>query len=271
MIETNDLSTHVAGIIPVAGPPFSFNMPWHDSLIPINENYHAIERAVHTAAMAGCNTIWVVLHKETQPLIKQKLGEWVYDPKTVWVPPQTYWNKREIPVYYVAINAKDRNRRDSIPWSCLYGAKVASYVSKKLSKWVLPKRFLIVSPYGVVDESVIESSRQLLRKDKNLLFSHNGKIFLDNEHLPFTFSQEEYLKCSKHFKEIYTGDDRGLNFSDIFNIIDLNKYNNINLGWYYKLTNWQEYRSFISSEHNLLCQRPKYMVTHKWWGFIKDS
>ena len=145
MLETNNFSDHIAGIIPVAGLPLSFNMPWHDCLMPVHEDYHAIERAVHTAAMAGCNTIWVVLHRETQPLIKEKLGEWVYDPKTVWVPPKTYWNKREIPVYYVAINPRDRNRRDSHAWSCIYGAKVASYTSRKLSKWVIPKRFLVVS------------------------------------------------------------------------------------------------------------------------------
>lgn len=271
MIETLDTSTHIAGIIPIAGQPLNFNMPWHDSLMPVHENYYAVERAVHTAAMAGCNTIWVVLHRESQPLIKKKLGEWVYDPKSVWVPPQTYWNKREIPVYYVAINPKDRNRRDSQAWSCLYGAKVASYVSRKLSKWLLPKRFLVVSPYGVVDEKAIESTRDILRGDKNLLFTKNNKTFLDNEHLPFTFCQNEYLKCKKNFSEIYSGDDRDLNFSDIFSGINTEIYDKIDLEWYYKITNWLEYKDFIGSEHNNLCIRPKYMVTHKWWGLIKDS
>ena len=30
---------HLAGIIPVAGQPHDFNFDWHDSLMPIAQNY----------------------------------------------------------------------------------------------------------------------------------------------------------------------------------------------------------------------------------------
>ncbi len=271
MIETNSSSTHLAGIIPVAGLPLEFNMPWHDCLMPINKDYHAIERAVSDAACAGCNTIWIVLHRETQPIIKKKVGEWVYDPTTTWIAPKTYWNKREIPIYYVGINPRDRNRRDSMAWSSLYGAKVASYVSKKISKWILPKKFLVISPYSVVDQKKLDDSRELLKGDNNIMFTHNGKSFIDNEYLPFTFTQEEYEKCRVNFREIYSGDDRHLNFNDIYKPIDLNTYTKIDSDWHYNISTWEGYRRFLGSEHNKIFTRPKYLVTHEWWGFIKDK
>jgi hypothetical protein len=273
MIETSSTSNHLAGIVPVAGQPLSFNMPWHDCLMPIHEDYYAIEKAVNTLAKAGCNTIWVVLHKETQPLIKKKMGEWIYDPETIWKPPNVFFNKVEIPIYYVAINPRDRERRDSQAWSCLYGAKVASYVSMKISRWVVPKRFLVVSPYGVCDEDTIKDSRELLRGTQNIAFTSNGKTFLDNEHLPFTFSSEEYKICKDKFKDDYeyTGKSKLKTFNDIFNPIDLQTYNKVELGWHYNISDWSGYSKFVGSDHNKLCSKPKYMVTHKWWGFVKDK
>lgn len=270
-METNNLSQHLAGIVPVAGLPLDYNMPWHDSLMPIHQNYHAVERAVHTAAMAGCQTIWVVLHRESQPLIKKKITSWVYDPVHVWQKPNPFFSKKEIPVYYVAINPKDRGRRDSQAWSTIYGARVASYISLKISRWVLPKRFLVVSPYGVSCEDSIRDARMELRSTKNVLFSNNGKTFLDNEHLPFTFDADGYKKCREAFKQNYSGTDDNKTFREIFSPIDTKSYNNINLNWFYNISHWDGYSSFLGSEHNKLCVRPKYLVSHKWWGFSKDK
>lgn len=271
MIETNLYSTHIAGIIPIAGIPLDFNMPWDDCLIPVHQNYHAVERAVHTAAVAGCSTIWIISYRETQPLIKKKIGEWVYDPESIWKPPNVFFNKKEIPIYYVAINPKDRRRRDSQAWSVLYGAKVSSYVSMKISRWVIPRKFLVVSPYGVIDEEAIKSSRDIICGQPNIYFESNGKSFLDNEHLPFTFTQQEYEECKKFFIERYTGDETKKTFYDIFSPINLMSYSKIEPKWFYNISTWDGYSKFIGSEYNKLCARPKYMVTHKWWGLVKDT
>lgn len=270
MIETNNYSTHLAGIIPVAGTPLDFNMPWSDCLMPVHQDYHAIERAIHSAAMAGCNTIWVVLYRESQPIIKKKIGEWVYDPESVWKAPNVFFNKIEIPVYYVCINPRDRQRRDSQAWSALYGAKVASYVSMKISKWVIPKRFFVISPYGVIDEECLRSARSVLRGTQNVVFSLSEKTFLDNEYLPFTFSQKEFEDCRRLFKERYTGDETKKTFSEVFEPVDLSFYTKIEPNWFYNISTWDGYSKFIGSEHNKLCSKPKYMVTHEWWGFVKD-
>ena len=270
-METNHLSHHLAGIIPVAGEPLGYSMPWHDSLMPIHKDYHAVERAVHTAAMAGCNTIWVILHRDAQPIIKKKLGSWIYDPTLVWKEPLVFFSKKEIPIYYVAINPKDRKRRDSQAWSVLHGARVASYISLKISKWVLPKRYLVVSPYGVSCEESIREARMELRGKDNSLFTYNGKTFLDNEHIPFTFDAEHYKLCKNQFKAMYTGDDVNKTFYDIFKPMDISKHKKIDLSWFYNISDWSKYSSFIGSEHNKLCERPKYMVKHKWHGLIKNK
>ncbi len=270
MIETNDNSTHLASIIPLSGPPLQFGMPWHDSLMQINNNYHAVERAINTAALAGSDTIWLVMHRGTQPLLRKRIGEWIYDPKSTWVAPNVFWNKKEIPIYYIAINDRDKGRKDSYAWSCLYGAKIASHVSKKISKWLMPKRFLVISPFGIVDDKTIEDCREKLRGDKNIIFSSGDKTFLDNNNLPFTFDQIQYELCNKNFREIYTYKDSRRSFSDIFSRIDLSTYDKVNVQWHHNIDNWDGYRNFIGSKNNLECSRPKYMVARKWWGMVKD-
>jgi hypothetical protein len=265
---TNSYSKHIAGIIPVGHSGTEFNMPWHDCLMPVHEDYHAIERAVHTAAAASVSTIWVVLHRDAQPIIKKKLGEWLYDPNHVWEGERPFFNKREIPIYYVAIHPKDRRRRDSQAWSALYGAKVASKVSGKVSTWTLPKRFLVVSPYGVSSENTIKENREAIHGKSDALFTYNGKTFLDDEHMPFTFSGENYETCRKAIQLGVWDYERP--FSEVFRPMNLEGYNRIELGWHHKITNWQGYSQFLGSPQNSECIRPKYLVQHKWRGLVKD-
>ena len=71
---------HLAGIIPVSGVKSDFNMPWHESLMPIAPGYLAVERAVVECAYAGCDTIWIVCGDDVEPLIRYQVGEVVQDP-----------------------------------------------------------------------------------------------------------------------------------------------------------------------------------------------
>lgn len=270
MLAKNDLKNkhHIAGIIPIAGEPLQFNMPWQDSLLPIHDNYHAIERAVNSAAVAGCNTIWIVARRDMMPMIKKKVGEWIYDPTTTWISPRPFWSKREIPIYYIGIRPRDRKRRDSFAWSCLYGSRVAAWISRKISKWVVPRKFLVISPYGVISEKVLLENRGEIRSSNNIAYSYNGKTFMDDEFLPFTFDENDYIKCRNHFKEIYSGRDTNLKFSEVFAPLKDQRFDKLDPAWYYKLDNWENYKQFISSVHNNECSRPKYLRPHKWHGFI---
>ena len=267
------MSEHVAGVIPIISDAIDFNMPWHTSLMPIGADYNLVERAVHSAALAGCDTIWIVLHRESQPLIRKKLGEWIYDPFYVWRGPNSFEVKREVPIYYVCIRARDRSRRDSQAWSALYGAKIARYVSLKISKWVTPKRYLVVSPYGVMDSETFSASRPLIRGDKNIIYNSNGANFLSNNHMPFTFGHEEWQSCDRMFKDEYIigGDNKTKTWDQVYSSIDTSQYFPVDCRWHHDVSSWNKYHAFLRSEDSLECIRPKYMVTHKWHGLVKDK
>ena len=147
MIETgeqNPSAFHLAGIVPVAGQLLDFDMPWHDSLMPIGKNYLAVERAVLECAWAGSETIWVVCHRDMQPLIKERMGEWIFDPNSLLEKGIfSSQRRRRVPIYYVPIHPKDRNRRDCLGWSALYGALSAYHISRKISKWLIPDKFIV--------------------------------------------------------------------------------------------------------------------------------
>ena len=107
---------HMAGIIPVAGQPLGFNMPWHDCLMPVGNDFLAVERAVYECVMAKCNTIWIVCHAGMQPLLRKRIGDFVYHPKDI-----NYIKEKDIAtrsnILYVSITPSDRDKRDSLGWS----------------------------------------------------------------------------------------------------------------------------------------------------------
>ena len=139
-IEKNKNSFYLAGIVPIAGQPLDFNMPWHDCLIPLSQNYLAVERAVVECAYAGCETIWIVCNDDVQPLIRHRLGDYIQDP--VWLGRKLSSTptaeRKEIPIFYVPVHPNDRDKRDCLGWSVLYGALTAYYISKNMSKWMTP-------------------------------------------------------------------------------------------------------------------------------------
>ena len=174
---------HLAGIVPIAGAQFDFGFEWHDSLMPIEKNYTAIERAVYECAMAGCHTIWIIANNDMQPLIKNRIGEWIQDP--VWYG-RSYdrfpsESRKEIPFYYVPVHPKDRDRRDSLGWSILYGAYVSYTTSYTLSSWLVPHKYYCVFPYGVYDPNEIRDAMSdvfnhpmLLNINTHRKFWHSG-------------------------------------------------------------------------------------------------
>ena len=189
-------SFHLAGIVPTAGPPHDFNFPWHDSMMPLSPNYLAIHHAVMECAWAGCETIWIVCHHEMQPLIRYEVGEYVQDP--VWfnrTHTKHYSESRKtIPIYYVSIHPNDRNKRDCLGWSVLYGANTAYWTSRKMSKWVIPDKYYAAFPYGVYDNRLLRKHRKNISSSKNFILTFIFFIFLSSiisssiYNIPFTSS-----------------------------------------------------------------------------------
>jgi UTP-glucose-1-phosphate uridylyltransferase len=72
--------THVAGIIPVAGLKTDFELDTPPILLPVEAGFTAIQKSVYECALAGCQTIWIVANSDLAPIVRKRIGEWVYDP-----------------------------------------------------------------------------------------------------------------------------------------------------------------------------------------------
>ena len=162
---------HLAGIVPVANLETDFELQTPDVLIPINAGFTAIQKSVFECAMAGCNTIWIVANDDLAPVIRRIVGEWVYDP-IYYSSPVGFSSegRKEIPIYYVPIHPKDRERRDSYGWSVLYGAYSAWKVAFKISKWITPDKYYVSFPMSAYDVYDIRQHRQLINHKTNNFF-----------------------------------------------------------------------------------------------------
>jgi len=291
-------SFHLAGIVPVAAQPLDFNMPWHDCLMPVAQDYLAVERAVYECACAGCETIWIVLHKEMQPLIRHRLGEWIEDP--VWtyaqrkrVDPTARGQNKEIPIYYVPIHPKDRDKRDCLPWSVIQGVSRAYHISKKISRWVVPDKYYVAFPYGVYSPySIRKDYRKLISSHQRFFVQHNGLTVADGEYLGFTLNAEDFVNFRRKIRE-GTGirkpggewennlpvDDellpvedrwsaRHFGLTDVFGDAIVDGANIGPVDWYYNIDNWDGYCDYLGSKEREWIKRPNFAMKYHEFGPI---
>ena len=276
----NVRSFHLAGIVPAAGQKLDFNFPWHDSLQPIGSNYLAVERAVLECAYAGCETIWVVCHDDMQPLIKHRLGDYILDP--VFLQRKRFdsaGEAYEIPIYYVPIHPKDRDKRDCLGWSVLYGALTAYWLSKTISKWVIPDRFYAAFPYGLYDPALVQPFRKNISSKSPFYVSWCGKNVKDNEYLGFTFDGDDFKKCRKFLRKEGTGEFAGFNMDRIpieerwsarffeldkvFNCVKMEGANVLEASWYHNISSWTGLCNFLGSEDRKKLDKPYDIGYHK--------
>jgi len=270
-------SFHLAGIIPVAGPPLDFNMPWHDCLMPLAKNYLAIEHAVQECATAGCETIWIVCHKDTQPLIRERVGEWVFDPASLHKPISGLLYEKRIAIYYVPIHPKDKYKRDCLGWSVLYGALTAYHVSNRISKWLVPDKYYAAFPYGLYPLDIVRANRDKFSSQKTYCLTHNGQSIKNNNYLGFTFDAEDFKACRRTIRKegthMHTSGGEKLPLHERYSarhfsldtvfksaIMD----GEIEVNWYHDVGSWQGYKSFLSSPESELFVRPEKMKYKEW-------
>jgi hypothetical protein len=242
---------HMSGIVPVTGEVLDFNMPWHDSLTPLAQNYLAIEHAVYECACAGVNTIWVVCKEGTTPLIRHRLGDWLYDPVEVDSISKNPRSKikdniRRIPIYYVKLKPVDFQRRESLGWSVLTGAINSFRMSFRVSKWLIPDKYYVSFPYGIYDMSKVRLSRNLFRSSSPYVLTHNGKSVADGLYTGFTFDRDVFVYARREIRKYKTTLD------EIFKSVKLDEPKEIELDWYYPIDSWDNYREYLSSEHAVL-------------------
>jgi hypothetical protein len=271
------MSYHLAGIIPVAGRPLDFNMPWHDCLMPIGKDYLAIERSVVECANAGCETIWIVCRKDMQPLIRHRLGDYVQDP--AWVLRNYEYNKsdhkRPIPIYYVPLHLNDINKRECLPWSILHGAYISRKISSSMSKWLAPDKYYVSFPHGVYFPTEIRKYRNDISSDNPFYLAHDGNTIKQGELLGFTFNYDDYYNIKDYMKnrcyqlnkpiKVFTFEE---SYSYLPNEGEVVK----ELETYYKIDSWQDYCKFIAESGQRFKKPSKLILNyHEWNGMGVDE
>jgi len=276
--------THVAGIIPLANLQTDFEMPMPECLTLVDPGFSAIQKAVFECAMAGCQTIWIIANDDTAPIVKKMIGEWTYDPvyysRKYTVFPSEH--RKEIPIYYVPIHPKDRDRRDSYGWAVLHGVNSAWRVSNIISHWVVPHKYFVAFPMSAYNVYTLKKFRSKISDfENNFFLTHGGKSVKDNLPLPFTLFGEDYIQCRRHVNKTTTreylnpGPDekypqkklplnerwsaRSFDFDVIFHKINENNAHHQELEWHYDISKWEQYQAFMGSENFI--QKPSKGLT----------
>ena len=271
---------HLAGIVPIAGQPLDFAMDWHDSLFPIAPNYTLVENAIYECAWAGCDTIWVVCHSDTTPLVRHRVGDFIQDP--VWANRAKDINPalsmKRIPIFWVPIHPTDRDKRDCLSWSVIHGALSCLKVSSQLSKWLTPDKYYVSFPYGVFDPEQLRPHRKEISSAKNFYVSYNEKTVEDNLFISFTFGKDDFIKYRRQIRKgtgLYTTevvDERGIprstlpieerwsaryfDLKEVFVDLDLKDSKVLNVTEYFNISSWREYAEFLSTEYAYKLKRP---------------
>jgi len=267
------MKLHLAGIIPVANLKTDFNLDIPACMMPLDAGFTAIQKSVFECAIAGCSTIWIVANNDLAPIVRKRVGEWVHDPvyyyrKYVRNYPEA---RREIPIYYVPVHPKDMDRRDSYGWSALYGMYSAWWVGNRLSAWLTPEKYYISFPMAAHNIYSLRKARKMIKDNKkNFFLTYEGQTVKDNVPLSFTMFATDYLNCRRDvnskttktfinpppgelpsqklpLEERWTA--RRFDFSEIFEKLDVSTGKQVNTDWFYDLSTWDGYRSFLGSEN----------------------
>lgn len=193
---------HLAGVIPCVAQRRELGFPWDDYLHPVGDDYLAVERSVAECAFVGCNTIWIILDRRSQPIIKKRIGESIIEPMSHFRAKENcnLGHRFEIPIYYVPIHPKDAYQRDSQIWSMIYGSRVANRVSGLMSDWLRPNRFYVSNPYGLYKVRPLGKQKRSVRSKKRFFVSHKGQDYRDGLYTAFTYTSQEVEKWYKIFR-----------------------------------------------------------------------
>lgn len=283
---TSQTNFHLTGIVPIAGQSLDFNLAYPDCMLPIAPNYTLIEAAIVECAYAGCDNIWVVCNDDIAPVVRHIVGDYVEDPMYFYnKKTRTSDTRRRIPIFWVPLHPKDRDKRDCLSWSVLYGALSCLKVCSQISKWTIPDKYYVSFPYGYFVPDQIWKSRRAIRSPKNFYTVSNGKTIQDNLYTSFTFGKEEFIKYRRNVRKgtgMYTTeivDERGIprsklplekrwsarffELNDVFKDLDLSGSNVLEID-YCNIGSWEEYVGFMRTDIvDKVARPPKDMYSYK--------
>jgi hypothetical protein len=243
-------------------------------MLPVDAGFTAIQKSVFECAIAGCKTIWIIANQDLAPIVRKCVGDWVQDP--------VYYNRtkvkfykevrKEIPIYYVPINYRDSDRRDSYGWSVLHGVNSAWWVGNKISKWLVPEKYFVSFPMSAHDiYSLREHRKEIANPKANFFLTHQDKTVKDNVPLSFTMRGEDFIQCRRKINkattreflpplegEKYPSQRRPLEerwsakhfrFNQVFEKVEEEGATKVELPWFYDMSQWEDYRAFLGSEN----------------------
>ena len=242
----NALSKHIAGIVPVSKINSDFDLIFHPCVMPIENGFYAIQRSIVECAFAGCKTIWVICDDSIAPLIKKICGDFIQDPIAIInskykVFPQE--NLKSIPIFYSPLSYKNQNK-EGLGVSVLDGITACFAVSSNISKWVVPQRYYVSSPYGVYDPYLIKEQRDKILSHDSFVFNFENKSVFTNDHLGFSLSPKQFKHCNYLYKRMNTKTQFSL---DIIFGDDIMRENmaTSHVDSYFNIKDWKGYQTFF--------------------------
>ena len=262
--------------MPVANIKTDHENPLPEILLPVDNGFSAIQKSVYECAMAGCSTIWIVANDDLIPLVRKTIGEWIYDPVYYARKFSKFYKeqRKEVPIYYVPIHPKDRDRRDSYGWSIIHGIHSAWRTSYKISQWTVPQKYYISFPMGLFDvEQVREHRKDIKDKEKNFFFTHKNKTVKDDLPLSFTMTGEDFKLCRRHINKKTSREylpplpgqqyptqkiplsqrwsARRFPLSEIFQPLatEQERATKVEVDWFYDGSTWGQYVDYLASDN----------------------
>ena len=248
MTERNEatLSRHIAGIIPVSKVNSDIDLVLHPSMLPIANNFYAIQRSIVECSYMGCKTIWVVCDESVAPLLKKVCGDFVlnlaqHERAKFTNFPQD--NRTSVPIFYVPISYKNMNK-EGIGAAVIDGVNACFTVSDKMSKWLVPYRYYVSMPYGIYNPRILET-KSLVRQNESFFYTHKGQSAQTGCHMGFSFSVRQFKHCSYLFKRIDVKSNYTLDLVFGDGIMNENSCS-IELEDYKDISSWDGYREMLS-------------------------
>jgi len=271
---------HIAGIVPVAGERCNFGLEWHDCMMPIGQNYLAVERAVLECVYAGCSSIWIVCNDDIAPLLRYRIRDFISDPTYSRFRFSSYKfhlrnvkQQRLVPIFYTPVHAKYRGKVDSLGFSIIHGATYANNVASRISDITRPQMYYVAFPFGTYEPSFIKPLRKQMYAGYRVMATFDNKSVRDNEYLGFSFRHSDLA----HFiDKIKAGaiksyrDEKGklqplpkdkwyeaknYTLDKIYGDYNPSDLITKELRWYYNISSWDLYRKFLATEQ---CRYLKY-------------
>ena len=243
-------------------------------MLPIANNYTLLDAAVVECAYAGCDTIWIICNDDTAPLLRHRIGDYIEDPSYYYYNTSANREQRKrIPIFWVPQHPKDRDKRDCLSWSVIYGSLCVFQIASKISKWVIPDKYYVSFPYGLVNPREVMTMRRQISSKDNFYLSSQGKTIQDNIYTSFTFGKDEFIKYRRNVRK-GTGQWKGdygamekipiedrwsarfFEPKDVFTDLDLDASNVLCVETFYNITNWAQFHNFMNSDYSREITKP---------------